>query len=380
MNKFIIKLEKAVYGGGCLGYLEGRAVFVPYSLPGETVEIEITERKKNYAYGTIISLVEKSDARIVPECENFGTCGGCDYLHMDYSAELVLKRDIIIDCLKRIAKYSEDKIPRMETESASRLCYRSHASVKCSSDGISGFYGKKSRELVPFPVKGCILLSDALMEGIRSADVKKTGDYKTAVGIDGTTKFSFDKDCEISESENNFRFNRHINCFFQANRFLRPKMLSAAMDFIGLNRGETFLDIGCGVGFFTIPAAGSAASGIGIDVSGRSIRWAKKNAETNGIDNIKFICLDASDIDPGKYRVNAVIADPPREGISETAREKIIAINPSRIVYVSCSPATFSRDAADFKKAGFALERIMMIDMFPATSHIELISLLTRVN
>jgi 23S rRNA (uracil1939-C5)-methyltransferase len=378
MNKFIIKLEKAVYGGGCLGYLEGSAVFVPYSLPGETVEIEITERKKNYAYGTIINLVEKSDARIHPECENFGTCGGCDYLHMDYSAELMLKRDIIIDCLRRIAKYSGDKIPQMETESASRLRYRSHASVKCSSEGISGFYGKKSRELVPFPAKGCILLSDALMEGIRSADAKKSGDYKTAVGIDGTPKFSFDKDCEISESENNFRFDRHINCFFQANSFLRQKMLSAATDFIGLNRGETFLDIGCGVGFFTIPAARYAASGIGIDVSGRSIRWAKKNAETNGIDNIRFICLDASNINPEKFRVDTVLADPPRAGMSATAREKIIAINPSRIVYVSCSPATFSRDAADFAKSGYRLERLMMFDMFPATSHIELMSLLTR--
>ncbi len=121
-----------------------------------------------------------------------------------------------------------------------------------------------------------------------------------------------------------------------------------------------------------------AGSGIGYDIDRTSIGWAQKNARKNGIENIKFEASDLGKIESTGGEFGAIVVDPPRTGLSKNARRGITALRPSRIVYVSCNPSTFARDAADFAAAGYTLAELSFIDMFPGTMHIEMIGLFIK--
>ncbi len=370
-NIIVIRIKKSAYGGYGLGFHDGKVIFIRESLPGELIEAELFQEKRDHAFGRLIKIIEVSKNRVKPECSNFGSCGGCDYLHTDYATELNIKRDIIIDSLSRIAGLKSDDIPNIKIISDRRYNYRSHASVKCHS-GINGFFMKGTSKIIQFPLNGCLLLSDELNKAL-SKNHKHVNDFKISAGADKSPKFSYNKDCIIRENESNVIYDREIDCFFQANRFLRSAMLDTVKDYSAPDQDNNFIDLACGVGFFTLHLASSAKSGTGIDIAEKNIKWAKHNAKLNNINNIKFKAADASSIDSSKP-VDAVFIDPPRAGISKKTRKNIIALKPSSLIYISCDPATFSRDMSDFIKAGFRLDKLLMIDMFPATYHIEIIS------
>ncbi len=375
-----ITIDKPVYGGYGLGRSEGMAVFVPRALPGELVRVGIVSEKRHHAFADLLEVIEPSPSRTAPACPNFGRCGGCDYLHADYQAELSMKRDILIESLKRIGHFSDEAIPDIALIAEERFNYRSIASVKSDTAGKCGFYRSGTHEVEPFPPGGCPLLVKDLASGIARLSDVPPGEIKTAVGFNGILHTSLDNRTVVRESIAGITYERDIRCFFQANRLLRGGLLAAVSDFASLNPDETFADIACGVGFFSLFLAKSAKGGYGYDLDPTGIMWAKHNAALNGIDTVRFFQADASSASPPPTPVDAVIVDPPRTGLEKNARAALKAFNAGRIIYVSCNPSTLARDLADFAAAGYRLTRLALIDMFPATFHMESVTLLVRKN
>jgi 23S rRNA (uracil1939-C5)-methyltransferase len=372
-NIITLMVEKPVYGGSGLGFHEHKAILVPFAVPGDTVRVKITDEKKDYCIGVVESCISTEASRIKPACPVFEDCGGCSYLHIPYPEELTIKRRILEDNLVRIAGLSPGSIPEIEILNGQRFNYRSHADFKVSKCR-AGFYRKGSNDHIPLPPGGCLLLAEELNTHLIDR-VPSPKRFKVALDSSNLAFDSSQSDAIITERAGGFILKRSIDEFFQVNRFLRPAMLERTIGYAALSSNETFLDVGCGVGFFTLPLACEALHGKGIDIRKESIRWAKQNAAFNKVDNVDFAAIPASYIHPVQHRADIVVADPPRAGLDRRTRNALTAMSPRRIVYVSCNPSTFSRDAKDLIKAGYNLEGLTLIDMFPCTHHIEMISL-----
>ena len=377
MDTILIEIEKPVYGGYGLGHVDGKTIFVPFSLPGETCEVTIREDRGQYAFAELHAIRKHSPKRIVPECPAFGICGGCSYLHTDYSHELELKKDILADTLKRTAHLDTDRIPPIDIVYSNRSEYRSHITVKVR-DGKPGYFLRESNEHVPVPPKGCLLAAPELNSYLLSEKLHD-GDLRISMSSDHGIITSSAPAGIIQEHEEGILYNHDVNGFFQANRFLRSRMLRITGEMCSPHPGQAFLDIGCGCGFFSLYLAKHGAHGCGFDVNRKSIEMARHNAEINGIKGITFEFKPACDIHPGRYNANIVIADPPRAGLDKRTRKTISAIKPEKLIYVSCDPSTFARDCGYFTGAGYRLKTCTLIDMFPGTYHIEVISCFERL-
>ncbi|HPV42774.1 MAG TPA: class I SAM-dependent RNA methyltransferase [Spirochaetota bacterium] len=373
-----IRMERAIYGGYCLGRHNGKAVMVLYAVPGETVAAIITEERKDFCFASLTSIIGADPRRCMPDCPHFTRCGGCSYLHVSYDTELEFKKTILEDSLTRIAGFSRDEFPEIAVINADRYGYRSHATIKVRQ-GIPGFYRKGSNDFVPVGESGCLLLA-APLNGWMRDNTPIPDDCRIAFDASSSVIASFHADAVVVDNAGGLEYSRAISSFFQANRLLRDRMLETVIRFADMGGAGTFLDIGCGVGFFSLALAGDAKLGTGIDISGENIRWARHNAARNAIQNVEFIAMPANRIHPGRMHADVVVADPPRAGLDKKTRKTILAMEPSVLVYVSCNPATFARDAKDFANGGYSLEKLTMIDMFPGTHHIELVSRFSRYN
>ena len=369
-----IDIYDIAYGGYGVGRIDGKVIFVDYAVPGDELEVEIYSDKKNYSFARIIEILQPSKKRVTPPCPNFELCGGCNYLNLNYPDEIEFKKKILSDNLQKIAGLTEP--PVINTITDGRYRYRSHCNIKC--DGKSyGFYERASNNIVPFADAGCLLVSENLNKNITSLNISGcSGDLKIAEDWDGA--FFYDSSRILTEKVGSYFYKRDIKTFFQSNRFLRNQMLDLVCKYSELTGEDQFLDICSGCGFFTIPLSKTASHGIGYDIDKTGIKFARINAQENHCSNLKFFALSESEIDSSRVNPKTVIVDPPRSGISKKGRQTINAINPEIIVYVSCNPATYSRDIFDFMKNGYELKEITLIDMFPCTYHIELISKLVK--
>jgi len=371
-----LKIEKPAYGGSSIGFHEHKVIIVPYAVPGDTLRVKITDEKKDYCIGNIESCISEEVARIKPVCSNFEQCGGCSYLHLPYQAELMLKQSIVKDNLSRIAGLQPESAPEIEILYRRRFHYRSHAEFKVNG-GLPGFYRKGSNVHIPVSTEGCFLLAEGINSFIKNNILPRNG-FKIALDASNRIVTSYQDEPVVTEVVNGLSYKRRVDEFFQANRFIRPVMMVTVGTYAALSQSETFLDIGCGVGFFTLYLAGKSSHGTGIDINGESIRWAKHNARLNDVDNVDFLAVPASHIHPVRHYADVVVIDPPRAGIDRKTRKAITAMKPQRIVYISCNPSTFSRDAKDLIRAGYDLAKITLVDMFSCTHHIEVISLFNR--
>jgi len=374
-----IYINNTAFGGTGIGKIDGKVYFVEYSVPGDTLKIESFKDRKSFSYAKIKEIIKPSPHRIEPSCPNFGICGGCSYLNIDYEKELEFKAAILKSLINRTGGLDEKLIPEINIVKNERHGYRSHTLVKSEGDGF-GLFRKRTNDVIPFPQKGCGILAPELNSFIKTLDYKKinaeiraASDYRGKMLYDKSDASGF-----IDEYENNISYRRELNGFFQANRFLRGDMLEIVKDYSSLTPEDAFIDIGCGCGFFTLYLAQYASRGYGFDVDRKSIEHAEYNSRVNRIDNLKFFTLSSSDIHPHKIKPAAVIVDPPRMGLTRKTRQTINAMSPQKIIYVSCNPSTFARDIRDFITRGYTLDRITMIDMFPGTHHIEIITRLMK--
>lgn len=375
-----LSIVKGAYGGYGLGFIDGKACFVPGAMPGDRCRIQVTADHRDYCYAEMLVLLDAEVERREPACPNFGRCGGCQYLHVDYEHELALKESIILDALQRIGGISQNDCPGIGRYAADRLGYRSHATIKMADDRV-GFFQRDSRAVVPFGSEGCPLLADALNEALRGGICRKHPAPSARIAVDaaGTVIHELADTRLVREIVSDTVYDRDINGFFQANRHLRGLMIERVRTLAGSLTGRRVADLACGVGFFALPLARHALRVTGVDLDQRAIERAKENAAVNGITTATFLALPLAELHPSRLRADLVVVDPPRAGLPRRARRTILAMAPDRIVSVSCNPASFARDTRDFIAGGYRLVSLDFLDMFPATFHIEVVALLERI-
>ena len=378
----LAEIKKIVHGGYGLAFLEGKTAFIPYTAPGDKVEFSPVREKKNLIFGRIERLIEPGPTRRAPECPIFGTCGGCHLQHLSYEDEIKVKRESILEDLDRIGKTKTDF--KSVIPSPARYGYRNHAIYKVDGERRAGFLMRESDTLVPFPSEGCLLLPEemrAAIAAIPSEAYEPLTEVRVRMDRDGGVHFWGLLDRvgppEVVMEAAGLMFPVHRDAFFQVNRFLGSPLTELVLS---LPRGvrRKLLDLYCGVGFFTLPLAKMAEELLGIERDQYAIRNAIAAGRLNAVSNAKFRRGDAEK-EIGKLGgFDLVVADPPRLGLPRAVLQGIIRIKPQEIIFISCDPPTFARDAKALIEAGYILSETHLVDLFPATYHAEIVSVFRR--
>ena len=379
MNQIVV--EKLIYGGLGLARTSSGIIFISDVLPGEVVEFEIEGKLQGVPLARPLSIVSPSEKRRTPACPYFGECGGCDWLYIDYDLQIQIKKEIFIDCLKRIGKVRE--IPEIECFNSPEHEYRIRAQLKIDRYGNCGFYRKMSHEVIK--INRCPLLTtqcNAILKFINESDsCVNSESVKILAGnngvasdpvFDGITQSHVD----ISVGENTFL--AYGDSFFQSNRFLTEVMGIWASPMV---KGDFCVDLYGGTGFFSIMLGKLFAKGTLVESVSSQVEIAEHNLTVNGCSHFKAVCSDAERLlSVVSTKPDLLIVDPPRTGLTKEVRKSIVSVLPSKILYISCNPSTQARDVSVFLAAGYSISHAALFDCYPNTHHIETALLLEKKN
>ena len=358
-----IKIDDIAFGGEGVGHHNGIAVFVPFVAVDEIVEIEITEVKKNYARGRLLQLLTASEERITPRCPHFTACGGCQYQHLPYAVQLKAKHKQLIDIFERIGGFPNPPIQSVVPSPApfeyrNRILVRTQYSKRTKRMSV-GFLRHDNRLVVD--IEKCHIAEPALNEQLQIVR-------------------------EDPPRKNGIKFNLRVmpedwslppDSFFQVNYHLLPEMVATVRRYLEEAGTKHLLDIYCGAGFFCIEAADLVEGFTGVEIDKKAIQAARENAKARGHENGDFIASPAEEAIPrliNRYEADqtTVILDPPRRGCAPNLLETLREHKPQQIIYVSCHPATLSRDLEELCRDGiYSLKTVTPLDMFPQTKHVE---------
>ncbi|MGE5894854.1 MAG: class I SAM-dependent RNA methyltransferase [bacterium] len=404
-----LKILTPLYGGLSLAK-DGPVYFVKGTIPGETVEVLVKERKKDYLLSDTVRVLAPSPFRQSPPCPSFGICGGCHYQFIAYERQLTMKQEIIYDCLTRIGKL--DNIPFDKALSGNPYHYRHRAQLK-ASQGRLGFYRENSHDVIEFET--CLLLSKRLNDccsalkevGIppHMTDITITVGDSVIAHIGGTKigddylKSLLDKDIIQGITTDNgrsfgaeyttfeargYRYTVSPQSFLQSNWEMNKAVIkllgehlqpesgggNASRAFPQKGNKQRLLDVFGGAGNFSLPLSADFHTITVVEENPHSIRDGRRNAVLNNITNISF-AQEAFEEFSTSARYSTVTVDPPRVGLSSRSLKKIRSLAPESLFYISCNPATLSRDAAKLKDL-YQLRTVRLIDMFPQTYHCEI--------
>jgi tRNA/tmRNA/rRNA uracil-C5-methylase (TrmA/RlmC/RlmD family) len=371
-DKIILNIHDLAFGGEGVGRRDEFVVFVPFVITGETVEAEITEVKKNFARAKLLRVVAPSPERAAPECQYFGACGGCQYQHIDYAAQLRFKHKQIADLFERVGKISRDVVAPV-LPCPSPYGYRNRIMIRSQWNGPAqkleiGFIRTDNKFVED--ITECKIAEPALNEQITRvrANPPPKGGIKVVLRV---------------QPEN---WDVPRDSFFQNNFFLLPKLVETVREFLRSGGSRHLIDLYCGVGFFGIEAADVVESFVGVEYDQLAIRAARQNAALRKITNGEFIAAKVEEVLPELLEKlspekTSVILDPPRKGCWPETLELLRQTRPAQIIYVSCHPATMARDLNVLCGEGvFSLSRVQPLDMFPQTQHVECVADLRRRN
>jgi 23S rRNA (uracil1939-C5)-methyltransferase len=425
-----VRIEKLVYGGDGLAHHDGHTVFVPLVLPGELVRIESSTRKKKFIRGKLEHVVEPSPERVPAPCPHFGRCGGCQYQHMPYEAQKRFKTEILRETLGRIGRIQW--AGAIETHASPPFGYRNRAQWKLrtneagSAGGAAiGYFEMGSTRLCD--VTECSILSpriadtfSRLRQLVLQGKVLSTIDEIEAFADSSDEKILLNLSAErltdspesiasalsqslpnvesiliqdrhtdkfhlagpgyltYEASGNSFRVG-HLS-FFQVNRFLIEALVEAV---IGTDRGRLALDLYAGVGLFSVALARQFERVIGVESNPAAAKDLEINLKESGGSSpaSRNVTVEGF-LSRWHEKPDLVVVDPPRAGMETDALVHLKKLAPARLHYVSCDPATLSRDLAQLvgtNDAGpYEIESINLFDIFPQTYHMEVLVRLRR--
>ncbi len=425
--------------GDGVGRVDGMAVFVPYTIVGEQVRVLIVKVLKTFAYGKLLEVIKPSVHRTKAECPHFYQCGGCQLWHMDMEEELAYKQQKVTDCLKRIGKL--DVEAEKTVLASDYLRYRNKAQFPVTPEGI-GFYRRNSHHVIPMEdclIQGkwnrdilravqawmteysipayeeqshkglirhiytrsgesgilVVLVTTRaelphqkeLVERLGGLNlpicgiVQNINSERTNVVLGREMKTLWGKDYLV-DAIGRVKFKISPHSFYQVNPEATLRLYDIAKKFANLTGKEILWDLYCGIGTIGLFMADMARKVIGVEIVPQAIENAKENAERNGIENAEFYCGKAEEVAPKLMeqgeRPDVVILDPPRKGCDERLLQTVVEVKPERIVYVSCKPSTLARDLKYLTDKGYTVSRVVPVNMFPKTEHIESVALLRR--
>lgn len=414
--------------GAGVARIDGCVVFVDGAVEGDVCEIRITERKKNYALAEIAALQKPSPFRREPDCPVYGVCGGCSLRHISFEAENRCKRQTLLNAFRRCGL---EGIPVSDTLYGRPTQYRNKA-VFHYADGKFGYYSEKTNRLTD--VLPCALLPERLnavaqwineatrsLSGIRfrslylrtaedgaisvifslkdERSVEKIREsgfatallrrFPSATGVLAETDGSYTVLCgerALTDVLLGLRFLASPEGFWQVNHEATELLANRVTEYARKIDFDALIDLYCGSGVFGLLLASAlrekGARYYGVERNPRSIEDARRNAATNGVDNITFFCGDAADfqkkIPASSLRNSLVLIDPPRAGCSPQMLRSLTELAPADILYISCNPNTLSRDCARLTEAGYFPLEAVPVNLFPRTKHIESLVRLRR--
>lgn len=405
-----IEVNAMTFGPYAVARIDGHTVMVPNAVPGDRLEVSIASRRRDFSIANIDRIIAPGPDRRVPPCPFLPRCGGCDWQQLKYAAQLRAKAELIATGLRRanIEIGAENLIEAAPEE----FGYRSRIRLKVGRDGKLGFYRLGSNELVE--IDRCIVAKDglrlphnfavALWRKLHEIEVVASGPREV---IAATTRkppspSELERARELMEADATvqgiiFRCGRerHVfgdpsitinvehgldltvdaDLFSQVNHAQNNRLVATVMEMASVDRGMRMLDIFCGAGNLSLPAARRGAIVNGIDADDLAIAAATRNAHRLGFPDARFIAgkaIEALDfLLRAKYRPAVVILDPPRTGAIELM-EALIKMRPRSIIYVSCDVSTLARDLRVLTDAGYLAHRIAAFDFFPNTHHAEI--------
>jgi len=397
------------FGGEAIARHEGRAIFVPFAMPGDEAEIEITDDRGRFARGRLARLIAPAPERIAPRCKHFGVCGGCHYQHMPYALQLEAKTQIVRDQLARIGGIADAPVqPIIGADDPWH--YRNHIQFHVAPDGKLGYMAARTNEVVP--VEECHIIAPAVESLWRELELElsdldevilragtATGERLAALRLPSAEDLEVEidlpincillgDDCEMVLSGDDYFHERlagrtyqvSAESFFQVNTAQAERMAQVVTERVLAGRDAaalSVLDAYCGVGVFALTLAGSVARVVGIESAPSAVRDAQINAA--GTPNVEIMEGAVEDVLPSlEGAFDVIVLDPPREGCAPVVLDAIAARGIARIVYVSCDPSTLARDVKRLSGKGYRLIDAQPLDMFPQTFHIETIAVLER--
>lgn len=432
MDRARTTIQSLAHGGdGVTRLADGRTAFVAASCPGDVVTLEVTEDHGRWVKARIAELIEPSPDRVVPPCPYIGLCGGCQWQHVAYAAQLAEKRRTLVDALTRIGRVADPDVAET-IASPAEYGYRNKIELAVSGSGSTlkvGFARAGSTDVVP--VDDCLLLAGSrsrmpkslagalrflMTRGdtriVRSAlrvsaageiavDIRTTpGPFPRSLAarvlseatgartvtrtmVRGTGDARDIAGVEVLAGPGNWnerlggdRYRVSPPSFFQVNTGAATLLRGVALDALGVDGTMRVADLYAGVGTFTLPIARAAGETVAVEASKHALADLRHNLDAAGLD-ADIVPGDAAYALPDIGYVDAALIDPPRSGISDRAMHALIAAHVPRIVYVSCDPATLARDVARLAEAGYAPERFAPVDLFPQTYHLETVAVLT---
>ena len=372
-----VTIEKLVYGGAGLARTDGGVIFVPRTAPGDVVDVELVARKSDYATARVTSLLEPSPDRQAPTCTNYLTAGCCHWQHIQYPRQLHIKEGILRETLQRTGRIAWEK--PISIISGADLHYRLRASFHVHNHRV-GFVEERSHTVVP--ILECSSLSHELNEFIPKANETlerpELSGVREVHAISGPPVLATFGRTPVGQGPARLEvdgcvFDLHPEAFFQSNRFLLEPFMREVVRSVG--GAPRILDLFCGSGFFTMPLAKQCREILGVETSRAAIKQARLNAKLNNVDNAEFFegSVEETLRKSPDVRPDVVVLNPPREGAGRDVAGLVAGLKARKIVYVSCNPSTFAREAAVMVGKGYGLESVTMVDQFPNTYHIEMV-------
>jgi 23S rRNA (uracil1939-C5)-methyltransferase len=427
-------VESIAFGGeGILRY-QGLVVFLPFTAPGDEVLFEILRQKKNYALGKVLQIITPSALRTAPACPHFGYCGGCQLQHLEYPAQLEIKRKFIKDAFSRIAEAQVKIGPIIPAEKC--WAYREHVRLTVRSDEgklKAGYIGHDHNSFIP--ISECPIFVDSL-NPILSEIQNLLSEWKSTTIPSSLRLFkrqdrfllifyfpSLLSSEEIKQIREALHKSPHWEGIILSDPHHRSSSLSAFPDSMleetnysieveGLKfrfsplgfiqnhleqsvlmyryileqvqaTTQSALDLYCGIGITSLLLAQRGIKTLGVESHSDTVTMAKQNARENSTPLAEFYCGKVEDL-LGKLfkkgRFDLVLLNPPRIGLTHRVVSEIIRAKPQRLIYTSCMPATLARDIRFFIKNGYQISSAQGFDMFPQTTHVETVSVLDRID
>ncbi len=391
-QRLTIELERPGHQGEAVGRRDdGKIVLAAYGIAGERVIVEVREEHPTYIVAEVVEVLRSSPERVEPACPHFGACGGCQLQHISYEEQGRIKQSVLADQLRRIGHIVEPPVSEI-LAAADPWHYRNNARFTVRREGVTGFTHWHTHRFEP--IDECLIMDPRINDIKRKLDGaltnrerqlavrigRNTGDTLVHPALNGRGDEHGVETGQESYAERLFNVPFRVSAasFFQVNTAQAERMMALVRDRLQPTSSDTIVDAYAGVGTIAALIAPIVGRVIAIEESAAAVRDAEVNLAP--FPNVEMVLAKTEEALPElDERVDAVILDPPRAGCYPEVIDALRRLQPRRIVYVSCDPATLARDLNRLILSGYMLTEVTPVDMFPHTYHIESVSTLERM-